>query len=250
MANKRLKKKHQQKQTVSLLERAGLGKKEVKTYKNKPQQVAKLPQVKKIVAKEARNERARLRNKELSSLGFSTKDISKMRYWGENKYQEAIKKKQKAIRQKERRKQKAKEQKTSHSGGLKLLILWKDVTDNVGDEFLGDVLQDNQYKVYGDLVEDSKFFMNQTFGEIGQYTNLLIREDELNNTLRMYPGWTKVYFGNGKQYQKLLTKINFMMLALYQDYTKYLFMTDVIDKMSIINMKTAKRLAKDFDIQF
>lgn len=248
LANKRLKKKQQQKQTISLLEQVGLPKKEIKQYRNRPEAAKKIPAVKKKLKSDAVNERARRRNKELTALGYSTKEIQAMRFWGEKRYNEALSKKQKQLEAKRKRELK-KKQGGKDAGGLKLLILWKDVTENVGREYMEDMLQEFEGRSAGDLLHSANGWRNMTFGEIGQYANLLIPEKDLYKTLSQYPDYTKVYYGAGIRYNQLLEKLNFMMLGLYQAFTKELFLKDVILKMAQINRKTAERLAYDFDIR-
>lgn len=149
-------------------------------------------------------------------------------------------------------KQKVKPKKTSNAnaGGRKLLILWKDVTDNVGREFMENVLDKNGQFRATDPLAMAQHFSTQTFGEIGQGEAFLVEPEQLNATLRQYPGWTKVYYGTGQRYNQLVEKLNFMMLGLYQATTKQIFLTQVIQKLAIINPGAATRLADDFDITF
>jgi hypothetical protein len=261
MANKRQKKKQQAKQNVKQLTNLGVNRKQAERVKNRPQQVKTIvKQRNKEIKAEKRKATANERSKLIQELGFKVKDHAAKRYWTDEKFKEWYKKEQKKAkhreaqkRYREKNKEKLKQKskgKRPAAGGQKVLILWKDVTENVGREYLEDVVESYQGASLETLIDSAKGWRDMVFGEIGTWAVNIVTDSELYQTIRMYEGYEKVYFGNGTQYKKLLEKLNFMMLAIYQPVKKELFILEVIDAFLYVNPPVAQRLAKDFEIAY
>jgi hypothetical protein len=258
MANKRQRKKQKAKQNVKQLEQLGVNRKQAERVKNKPQQVKVIiKQRTKEIKAEKRKQTANERSKLIQELGFKVKDHAAKRYWTEEKFQEWYKKEekkkkhresQKRYREKKKQKQKSKDKRFT-SGGNKVLILWKDVTENVGREYLEDVVDSYQGQSLDYLLDSARGWRDMVFGEIGTWSINIITDMELYQTMRMYEGYEKVYFGNGTQYKKLIEKINFMFLAIYQSVKKDMFLRELIDAFLYVNPPVAQRLATDFQIE-
>lgn len=242
--SKRLKKKQQKKAIEKQLSKKGYSKKQVKSASQREKEKAlKAAQL---------SERGKARTREMKKLGVPAhvrKQVS--RTTSEQKYQAIIH----DYKVTYKRKKEINKNVTfkSHSQNAGVLILWRDVTENVGKEFIDAVNQQSE-EIYiqqgaGEIYRSAYGFSQITVGEIGQYQVIVTPKSDLYRTLSQYPGYIKVYYGRGERYEKLLMKIRTMMIALYQDYTKREFLTDLVMAFEMINPDVAKQISADFDLE-
>lgn len=257
MANKRQRKKQQGKQNVKQLEQLGINRKQAERVKNKPQQVKVIvKQRNKEIKAEKRKATANERSKQIQELGFKVKDHAAKRYWTEEKFQEWYKKEEKKKKHREAQKryrERKKEKEKTLAGGHRVLILWKDVTDNVDKDWLHGVIEGYKDLKQKDLLSTAQGWRKMTFGEIGQYRILTLPPEDYHRTMEIYGadelGFYRVYFGTGANYKHLLQIINGMFLALYQSSEKGDFIRSLVRAFEKVNPPVADRLRKDFNVR-
>lgn len=249
--SKRLKKKQQKKAVEKQLSKKGYTKKQVKSAsqreKEKALKAAKL------------SERGKARTREMIKIGVPV-DIRKKvsRTTAEAKYQSLIKPYKKIYQSKRRVSDRAKELPNqitfkAHTSDAGVLILWRDVTENVGKKFING-LNDEAQKIFeeqgiGYLYRSAYGFSQIKVGEIGQYQVIVTPPADLYRTMAQYPSYIKIYYGAGERYEKLLMKIRTMLIALYQEETKREFLTDLVMAFEKVNNDVAKKIKTDFDLE-
>jgi hypothetical protein len=257
MSNKRQRKKQQGKQTLKHLEQLGINRKQAERVKNKPQQVKVIvKQRTKEIKAEKRKHTANERSKLIQGLGFKVKDHASKRYWSDEKFQDWYKKEQKKAKHRESQKryrERKKEKEKALAGGHKVLILWKDVTENVDKEWLHGVIEGYKDLKQKDLLSTAQGWRKMTFGEIGQYRILTLPPEDYHRTMEIYGvdelGFYRVYFGTGANYKHLLQIINGMFLGLYQSSEKGDFIRSLVRAFEKVNPPVAERLRKDFNVR-
>ncbi|OBS85777.1 hypothetical protein [Bacillus pumilus] len=202
--------------------------------------------IKQIEFNKKRAQTAKQRSEIIKSLGFKVKDHSSKRYWKESRFKEWV-------RSVERERQK--------QNDLYLQIYWKEKTGTTFDSPHNIV---NQFKKeYSHMSQDYLIKSIQGFmtarlpAEIGTVQMTVIKGSKLKayrNFMRNFDSmkmidmhdWILVYEGKAVRYKELLLAIHTVMRLLYDNEEKAQFISDLILKhLPQVNMKNAKRLAKD-----
>jgi hypothetical protein len=257
MANKRQRKKNKGNENIKRLQSVGINKKKAAKVKNKPQIVQSIfKQRNKEIKADNRKRIANERSKLIQGLGLKVKDHASKRYLSEEHWNEWYKKEQKKIKHREAQKryrERKKEKEKAIAGGHKVLILWKDVTENVDKEWLHGVIEGYKDLKQKDLLNTAQGWRKMTFGEIGQYRILTLPPEDYHRTMEMYGvdelGFYRVYFGTGANYKHLLQIINGMFLGLYQSSEKGDFIRSLVRAFEKVNPPVADRLRKDFNVR-
>lgn len=245
MAKKRVKKKQQQKKNIQIMQSAGIPKEKQKKLRNKTKVVEKLPQVKKYIRAQNRNEIARLRNGELKEAGFTAKEIQRMRYWGEDRYQKALLKKKK---EKSKPKQKPKPRKErKQQSGLVLQLWWKDRTEFVDDSTLQNVKASGSTETIQSMINNINIARSYNEGEIGDYKIEVTSTPKLND--RYFRGeYYKQYEGTATRYKQFIIAVGAMIAGIYYAFEKEIFLYELAGALNEVNPKTAERFMNDLQL--
>lgn len=259
MARKRQRKKQQTQQTIKALKKVGIhDKKHIKQLKNKPKEANRL------VAKEQRNITARARGKLLTSLGYTGKEHSSKRYWGQARWDEWLKgvnKKRKAI---ERKKEAKSLRELKNREDLYLLIFWKEKTDAYEDSqtLIDTFKEEYKYMPVEYLIQSLNAFIHSEEpvpAMIGTAAIALAKGKDRKQVIQLYTGYDDgtmagwnmyglVYEGKAVNYRALLVAIHAVIRLLYDNSEKATFMNTLLSQhLPRINQKMAKRLAKDLN---
>lgn len=246
MANKRQRKKHQAKQTISKLLSVGVPKKQAEKIKNKPKVATKL--YKKEYRKVVANERSHL----IKRLGLKVSEHSSKRYWSEEHFQEwysgEIKRKEaEAKRELKQQKQREYRDRKKQLHNKVLVMLWKDRTEFVDDSMLQQVKQELKDESISYLIRSVLGYVAYNGGEIGDY-KLEITENPGQIISYYHDEYYPLYVGNATQYKKFLVALNALMAGIYYPFEKELLLFELAGLLNIINPRAAKRFVRDFNL--
>lgn len=259
MANKRQRKKLQQKENIDKLIAVGANKEEIKKNKNKTQQVDSV--YKKYTYQQKRNEIANYRSGILKEMGYKLdRENAKKRYWGEKRWNEWLANEQKKLKRVENKKQK------SVSDEYYLLLFWRDkVRDSHVDEtYVKAFKKEYRFMTVESLIETINFYLRDPDAkgtEIGKAEAAIIHHSQVDdyiwfkthiskqsNLLTDIHDWQLVYKGKVKRYKDLLLAIVTTIILMYDNSERSDFINNLLDKiLPQINSNFRERLVKDLN---
>lgn len=253
MANKRQRKKQQQKKNIELLQKTNINKKEIKKLKNNTQHATA------IYKKQQRAIKAAERSKIIQSLGLKVKDHSAKRYWSDERWNKWL-----SAENKKRVKKPRKSLKDENE--YYLLIFWRDKT-SVGfadDEVVNIFKNEYKYVTTDALVELINFYLRDDDAkgvEIGTAQAAIIHSSQVDayikwqthissksNLYQDMHNWILVYKGKAKRYKELLLAIVTVIRLMYDHTERAEFINILLDNLlPQINRRMRERLANDID---
>jgi len=222
LANKRQRKKQQQKKNIELLQKTNINKKEIKKLKNNTQHATA------IYKKQQRAIKAAERSKIIQSLGLKVKDHSAKRYWSDERWNKWLNAENKKRVKKPRKSLKDENE-------YYLLIFWRDKTSvGFADDEVVNIFK-NEYAIIHASQVDA-YIKWQT--HISSKSNLY---QDMHN-------WILVYKGKAKRYKELLLAIVTVIRLMYDHTERAEFINILLDNLlPQINRRMRERLANDID---
>lgn len=231
------------KEKYRMLREAGYNSKEAQLLRNRSlDHVNKLIKEKtRTVSKTHKQEKAKSVYKQLREKGLSTKDAQRLRYASDDTIREILRTGKVPEKGQRKRRQ------AVRSGGMSLVMLWKDKTDFIDDTTLQNVKESSKRESIDYLIQSINGYRQYNGGEIGD-TKLEISSNP-QQIIRYYSGeYYPIYVGNGTNYQKLLVAVNAMMAGIYYPFEKELFLFELAGLLNEINPKTARRFVSDMQL--
>jgi hypothetical protein len=136
----------------------------------------------------------------------------------------------------------------------KMMIFWKDQTDEVDGSSITKSINQNKRKSINYLKTDingsgsTPGYFDQAYGQIGKAEiEIAFNREEEEHYIRMYAGWTLIY-NDIPQYKELLAVVASLGVYIYQPWQKKATANAIITTAQILNEKIGDKLQNDINV--